>query len=516
MKRRPTASRAAEAGRMLGGACLAVLLAGRPDAGATTNAWITGGSAWHLTTGWSQGVLPASTHSLVAVNNGGTKTVAINSVTVAIAPGSMTISNLYVDSTPGFTNTLLVDTLGTNVPFRVLNDVVVGSNGVLRIVNSAMTVEGAAGGALRLDGRVELTGGLLSVSGLGLGFFHTGQVQQSGGRLSAAGNVLLGMLPGAGGRYTQTGGTNVIGGYLSLGFGAGTMGRYDLAGGRLSVPDRIIVGDVGSGVFNQAGGSNETGILFVGGFPGSSGTYRLSNGWLTAAVLDVGGGAAGTFEQAGGTNQSELVWLGRFNGASGDYQFANGRLRSAQTFVGEAGGGTFIQAGGSHESAVNLVLGVNASGTGAYHLHGGQLVTSNLFVGNQGAGTFTQTGGFARAEGVLTVADKAGSTGVVTLTDGSVVAQDFTVAAGGNGRTDHDHRFAWILRGNVRSQQRNPGDRRADRGAGGARDLQPDRRVARRHQRPDGGDESGRPGDFQSRGRHGALGGADRRAVWRG
>src|SRR4029077_20874525 len=93
------------------------------------------------------------------------------------------------------------------------------------------------------------------------------------------------------GTFEQSGGTNTIAagsGFLDVGVFAGSKGTYNLSGtGSLVVNTIEYIGDVGTGVFNQTGGTNSISgpepHLYLGyNAIGTGGTYNLSGGALSA------------------------------------------------------------------------------------------------------------------------------------------------------------------------------------------------------------------------------------------
>ncbi len=99
------------------------------------------------------------------------------------------------------------------------------------------------------------------------------------------------------GAFTQQGGTVNIANDIRMG-DAGT-GTYNLVAGNLLTTDTLVgIGGTGS-IFNQSGGSHGiTNLLSIAVNPGSSGTYNLSGGTLTAPAVTVGTG--GIFNLLGG------------------------------------------------------------------------------------------------------------------------------------------------------------------------------------------------------------------------
>src|ERR1043165_3352229 len=125
-------------------ACLFVL--GGATASAQDNSWSGSTGTWATPANWSLGVVPSSTQSATLVTNAGMKTVTVDGT----APvGSLTISNLTVQSVSSATNTLFVGNLGGNT-FHILTDLSVGpacvlvvTNGTLQVIR-ALTIEGVA------------------------------------------------------------------------------------------------------------------------------------------------------------------------------------------------------------------------------------------------------------------------------------------------------------------------------------------------------------------------------------
>ena len=145
---------------------------------------------------------------------------------------------------------------------------------------------------------------------------------------------------------------------------------YELSDtGELTVWREDIIGDSGIGTFTQTGGTHtvngiyDTG-LYIGRGSGSSGTYNLSGGQLSANCDEyVGYEGAGTFTQTGGTNTiTSDLHLGYNSGASGTYNLSGGTL--------SAGNGTSIRVAhypvpGTYDVTLTMTEpgGVSASST---------------------------------------------------------------------------------------------------------------------------------------------------------
>src|SRR5690349_15719126 len=105
------------------------------------NSWTNPFSAnWH-DLHWSLGVRPSSSQSAVYLTNSNWKAVQIGAQTVAMYPGSLTMSNLFLGAPLGSSNTLLLNYAGLQTPLRVLNDANVGSNAALRLLSSRLQVD---------------------------------------------------------------------------------------------------------------------------------------------------------------------------------------------------------------------------------------------------------------------------------------------------------------------------------------------------------------------------------------
>jgi outer membrane autotransporter protein len=336
------------------------------------------------------------------------------------------------------------------------------------------------------SGVYTLSGGSLSIIGEIIGDFGSGIFIQTGGIHTGNGNLSLGISPGGLGTYNQSGGSNTVAGILSLGYNAGGLGTYNLSGGSLSAgfgfvgyqglgvfnqsggtnsissnlqlgfasgssgtynlsggslyTSTLYVGKNANGIFNQSGGSttieklNSVSGLYLGFYPGISGTYNLSGGTLSAPAETIGVlvGGVGIFNQSGGTNTvTDVLTLGYRNGSSGTYNLSGGSLLTDFEAIGYQGLGAFNQSGGSITVTSDLILGDWIAGSGAYALSGGSLFTNNTVVGNGGSGTFTQTGGSHTVSHTLTLAAIPGRSGTYNLQGGSLTAGTVNLNLGG-------------------------------------------------------------------------------------
>ncbi len=287
----------------------------------------------------------------------------------------------------------------------------------------------------------------------GIGRFY----QSDDGRHTLTGALYLGYAAGAGGTYTlsdygklyattvyvgyfgagtfsQTGGTHDADPSLPpwtsravyLGYAPDARGTYYLSGKGSFYADVEYVGYMGTGTFNQTGGTNNVspgGILggaVPGGGAGSGGPSSSGNALIlgydfgSQGTYNLGGQGAldsqgspeiiglmgtGTFNQTGGENRAGDLCLGYDFAAQGNYNLSGtGLLKASTEYVGYVGTGTFKQTGGENTSS-DLYLGCFAGAQGAYNLSGGALNASREYLGwnnyppDVGLGTFDQSGG---------------------------------------------------------------------------------------------------------------------------
>ncbi len=309
------------------------------------------------------------------------------------------------------------------------------------------------------------------------------------------------------GYLVQMGGYVTVDNTLVLGRFYDDTGRLDLLSGRLDVYGGVlVVGDEGVGTFNHAGGEvrlNTNNVpLYIGRGEYGRGTYSLDADLLSAFVF-VGFEGTGTLEQTGGVHAaSGDIRVGTHDGSSGTYTMTGGTL-SAQAFtvgaaegsegtctfagtsvdvtglvVGNAGTGTVtIGAGQVFAGTVEVGSGTSEpGGTGTLTISGGELIVSDrIDVGYWGDGTVTQTGGDVSADSMVVgklggsaqVAEYSQTGGTNTLaTDLWVgggpdaheavgryglggtgvldVGYDMTVGRQGVGTVEHENGTAWV------------------------------------------------------------------------
>ncbi len=253
-------------------------------------------------------------------------------------------------------------------------------------------------------GRYEQSGGSNTITdSLAIGNSGEGTYSLSGENslLSIIKNEIIGTNSGSG-VLSQSGGTNTIGEFLRI--GAGGSGTYNLSGenSQLIVGTFQAIGSYGgTGVFNHTGGINsvKNGTLYVGG--SGNGTYNLSgsSSQLHAYQSEIiGNTGTGVFNQDGGTHivDGSLTISETPGASSGTYNLNDGTL---QVTSGITNNGTLNYSGGSFNA--NLI---NNDG-GAFNVNGSGTRIVNGDVTNYGTikttdttvhytGTFTNYGAY--------------------------------------------------------------------------------------------------------------------------
>ncbi len=108
---------------------------------------------------WSLGVPPSISDVGDFITNVNSKTIQIDSAVVSDTPTSLTVSNVTVAGLTGVTNTLFLNTSGTNVPLHVISSMTISNAGVLSITNSSLQVDGGSGGIFLMMGTMKVLNG---------------------------------------------------------------------------------------------------------------------------------------------------------------------------------------------------------------------------------------------------------------------------------------------------------------------------------------------------------------------
>lgn len=209
------------------------------------------------------------------------------------------------------------------------------------------------------------------------------------------------------GIFNQTGGTHNTGFLrMSAAYTGGSMpvsnGTYSMSGGQFNVGG-MIIGDQAPAAFNHTGGT----VAVTNGIElGSGSTYSLSgpSSSLTASNIRLGGyRGLGTFTQTDGavTIAGELPYAGYLSvgdANGGVYNLNGGTLSTAETDLGYEGAGVINQNGGTHTiiNAGTLYMGFYGGSSGTYNLNGGTIQLGNI-AGADGVSTFNFKGGTLKA-----------------------------------------------------------------------------------------------------------------------
>ena len=200
-------------------------------------------------------------------------------------------------------------------------------------------------------------------------------------------------------------------GHLGLGVNAGSEGTFHNEGGQVSVTNdaTLIVGDAGTGTYNQSSGTTNDTNLILGNQATGDGTVNLGGGDIViSGTTIIGKDGIGYFFQNGGTHSADIVSIGANTDASGTYELLSGDLTATQLFIGQGGAdygsnlnGLVEQSGGNITVSQMQIGGRaeglndpdNGNGNGRYELSGGIATSAVTIVGRSGQGQVLQTGG---------------------------------------------------------------------------------------------------------------------------
>jgi T5SS/PEP-CTERM-associated repeat protein len=332
-----------------------------------------------------------------------------------------------------------------NVNTPVYNaGLVLGSNGSLASIGagqvlSVYSTENLADGSGAADAFTQ-TGGSNLTGFLRLNGGATYNLSGASSLLAVNGNANFGggteyIAQGGDATFNQSGGTHSIGfsfvlGYAPPGNGTAGTGTYNLSGGTFSVAGAENIGfsPSGAGVFNQTGGSNLSGNLWIG----PNGAYTLSGGLLSATTGEsIPLNGSGRLLQTGGANVTGYVDIGQSQASNGTATISGGTWTiNGDLNVGFGGNGKLNVFGGVTTASGAVVL--SASFQSSLTMTGGSLSASGpLIVG--AISSYTQTGGTATfgsvSGGPLSV---GGGTGAATLSAASISQTAVSVSNGGS------------------------------------------------------------------------------------
>ncbi len=189
--------------------------------------------------------------------------------------------------------------------------------------------------------------------------------------------------------FHQAGGANNIAGTLAVGRQKGSVGTYQLDAGSVNAKNEII-GDGGDGSFIQMNGVNFAHDSIIIGNSGS-GAYDQQGGNTMIAYS----AAPSSSSSDGGARPQGLV-LGADAAGNGTYLLADGTLSADPQKIGDSGSGKLVQSGGTNSTGT-IDIASKPGSTGQYVLAGGQLQldvtpatpkTPTIQIGGRGKGTF--------------------------------------------------------------------------------------------------------------------------------
>ena len=378
------------------------------------------GDAWHQYAGLDLGKKTGSTGEYDLASG----TLNVSNATIvgdrgasmfSLNGGTHNTGDLYVGYNTGDSTSYYSLQSGT------LN--VIGGNGLMGVTVVGGKDYGPVGnGEFDQDSGVHNTAGLFiadSAGSFGIYSLHYDGLLSVGGFGTTVGSSGEGYFYQGGGTHTTP--------FLRLGWNPGSYGEYgfnNLVGdddnGILNVNGDLLIGDMGTGRFNQSDGTNTvTGNLILANSPGGKGNYYLYGGKLAVSGDEnIGVGGYGEFYQA--FNSQNLV-TGNVNldsfflSSSGTYTMndksylkVGGDLNvgkatygwftmsndsyintTGDEHIGVNGQGYFVQNDWSSNNCNDLYLADNPGSQGQYSMNGGDLQAQNMFFG-AGDATFTQ------------------------------------------------------------------------------------------------------------------------------
>jgi hypothetical protein len=333
----------------------AAALLPRASALATTDIWKETGTAdWNTAGHWSSDQIPQNGDTvIVGVSNSITFTVTYDYTGAAATLATLALN---INNTGGgiATITMGADTLTSIV--EEVGDSASSTNGEGTFNQSGGTNQAGFGGT----GDVDDQGLFLGVNPTDKGFYIL-----TGGTLTATGNTPEYIGASGIGVFNQSGGLNTIDGGgvpLDIGENPGATGTYILSNGTLAVQGVENLGQSGSAIFNQSGGTNTVtsgngyNQLDLGAYPGATCSYTLSGGSVSVSGTSgadeyISAESSSYFNQTGGTNT-----VGNGN---------SGLLNIGGTIVGEGITGSYSLSGGALIVNGNVnVVGIATSNDG--------------------------------------------------------------------------------------------------------------------------------------------------------
>ena len=271
------------------------------------------------------------------------------------------------------------------------------------------------------------------------------------GDLSVGTLLRVGQAAGSTGNLTMTGGSVTVNGAPDSGIGNGELivgdvgatGTASISGGLLSTADEIFIGlGAGSnGTVNVSGGTLQTGRLIpptpplpngrsiIVGFDGGTGALNVSGGLVRTnfdLLVGLGVGSNGSVTVSGGTIDTGFVFTNAFTGGAGSTSTVTqtgGTISARIAYVlGQGNGSTTNNHSGGTIDVLNngeFVVGDGAGNSSTYNISGTADVNiaRNLVAGRDGVGVINMTGGTIDAANVF-LGDFDSSSGTLNISGG--------------------------------------------------------------------------------------------------
>ena len=274
-----------------------------PAALGQANSWSDSASGNWEDSHWSLDSLPGMNQAILFTNDGN-KTLTIGSNTVQNFPGTLNVNSITISSPPNSFNTLLLNSAGAQSPLTA-QSILVASNSTMTMVSSALELDGGNGVGMQVGGEFNQSDSLVSGRQVNVGYVGPGVYNLNSGMLAVSNLWVGGSFDGV---FNQTGGTNNTG---IVGLDPG--GTYNFSGGEFNAT--VYFSDsstfhqtggemnqalsVSEGTYLQSGGTNFGWLSLGSGGSHLVGNYVLSNGCAFLPSLNIG--TFGTFHQFGGT-----------------------------------------------------------------------------------------------------------------------------------------------------------------------------------------------------------------------
>ena len=144
-------------------------------------------------------------------------------------------------------------------------------------------------------------------------------------------------------------------------------------------------------------------VFYLGVNDAANGTYNLSgSGTLLTASEEIGQRGTAIFTQSGGTHTAAgTIYLAQ-RGGNATYTLSGGSLSAGTEVIGDVGTGTFTQSAGTNTITDTLNFSSDG-GKGTYNLKGGTLVLDGIRTGSTGTSTFNFNGGTLQASASSTM-----------------------------------------------------------------------------------------------------------------